>query len=129
MTGDKFFNTGDFRGANVFQKSIIDRIDSLKGTDISSNKEERANLDELFDELKRILSTVPNEHQESAEAVAAIAEAFVAEAKNDDSNKTLLKVFGGTFKTTAKKLASAAPLLITNATKIVDLIAKIKGLS
>ena len=66
--GDTFNNSGDFRGATVFQKTVIGRIENLKGGVSAGDASDAAALDALLETLKTTLANAAPEAEEEAAA-------------------------------------------------------------
>lgn len=127
MAENKFENTGDFRGAAVFQGSEIRNAGQIAGTIRNADQGSRAELQALLQKLGEHLKEVPPEKVEDAEAVSASAEDLVKEAAKDKPNKSRLRSLGTTLVEMAKAVGSAAPAAVSLAGQIVDLIGKISG--
>src|SRR5262249_20887450 len=80
MAENKFENTGDFRGAALFQGSTIQNAGQIAGTIRNANQGSRDELQALLQRLGEHLKEVPPEKVEDAEAVSAGAEDLVKEA-------------------------------------------------
>jgi hypothetical protein len=75
MSGNTFHNTGDFRGAAVFQGSTIDNAGQIAGTMIHGDAGARDELQALIKQLGDALKPVPPEKTDDANATASAAEA------------------------------------------------------
>jgi|SRR5215469_2715940 len=127
MAENKFENTGDFRGAAVFQGSTIENAGQIAGTIRNADQGSRDELQALLQKLGEHLKAVPPEKVEDAEAVSASAEDLVNEAAKDKPNKSRLRLLGTALVEMAKGVGSAAPQAVSLAGQIVDLIGKISG--
>jgi hypothetical protein len=125
MAENKFENTGDFRGAALFQGSTIRNAGQIAGTIRSADQGSRAELQALLQKLGEHLKEVPPEKVEDAEAVSASAEDLVKEAAKDKPNKSRLRSLGTALVDMAKAVGTAAPTAVSMAEKIVDLVHKI----
>lgn len=128
MSGNTFNNSGDFRGAAVFQGSTINNAGQITGTMAGADAASRDELKALLQQLGEALKPVPPEKVEDAEATASAAEALVTEAAKDKPNKSLLRRLGGMLVDTTKAVGAAAPAALSVADKVVALIGKIHGL-
>ena len=128
MSGNTFQNTGDFRGAAVFQGSTIHSAGQIARTLKHADDQSRQELQALLQQLADALKTVPPDRVEDAEAVGASAEDILKESAKDQPNKSRLRSLATAFTATAKTIGAAAPAVLSIADKIVDIISKIHGL-
>jgi hypothetical protein len=128
MSGNTFHNTGDFRGAALFQGSTINNAGQIAGTLARADAASRNELKALLQQLHDALTTVPPEKVDDAEAVGASAEDLLTETAKDKPNPSRLRGLGTALVATAKLIGTAAPTALTIAEKVVALIAKIHGL-
>lgn len=122
---NRFENTGDFRGAALFQGSTIQNAGQIAGTIQKADQSSRTELQSLLQKLGEHLNEVPPEKAEEAEAIAATAEDLVKEAAKDKPNKSRLRSLGIALVDFAKAIGSAVPAVIPIAERIVDLVFKI----
>jgi hypothetical protein len=127
MPKNTFHNTGDFRGAAVFQGSTIHNAGQIAGTIAHADQGSRAELQALLQQLGATLKDVPSDKVEDADAVAASAEDLMKETAKDKPNKSRLRSLGGTLVNMAKAIGAAAPKAVSLAEKIVSLVDKIHG--
>jgi hypothetical protein len=127
MAKGKFENTGNFRGAALFQGSKIQNADQIAGTIRNADQGSRAELQVLLKSLGEHLRKVPPDKVEDAEAVSAAVDDLVKEAAKDKPNKSRLRSLGTALVDMAKTVAAAAPAAVSVAEQIVDLIHKISG--
>jgi hypothetical protein len=128
MSGNTFNNTGDFRGAAMFQGSTINNAGQIAGTMVAADTTSRGELQALLKQLGEALRPVPPEQVEDAEATAAAAEDLVKEAANDNPTPSRLRSLGDMLVGAAKAVGAAAPAALSIADKVVALIGKIHGL-
>ena len=128
MSGNTFQNTGDFRGAALFQGSTIHNAGQIAGTLKNADDQSRQGLQALLQQLADALKTVPPDRVEDAEAVGASAEDILKESAKDQPNKSRLRSLATAFTETAKTIGAAAPAVLSIADKIVGIITKIHGL-
>lgn len=122
-----FNNSGDFRGASVFQGSTLYNAGQIAGTMLHADAASKADLQKLLQQLGMSLKAVPPEKVEDAEAVGAAAEDLVKETAKDKPNTSRLRALGNLLVDAAKAVGSAAPAAISLANQIVDLVARIGG--
>jgi hypothetical protein len=127
MAKNKFENTGDFRGAALFQESTIQNAGQIAGTIRNADQGSRDELQALLQKLGEHLKAAPPDKVEDAEAVSAGAEDLVKEAAKDKPNKSRLRSLGTALVDMAKAVGSAAPQAVSLAGQIVDLVGKIAG--
>jgi hypothetical protein len=113
MSGNTFNNTGDFRGAAMFQGSTINNAGQIAGTMASADTASREELQALLEQLGEALKPVPPEKVEDAEATASAAEDLVKEAAKDKPNKSRLRTLGDGLIATAKAVGAAAPAALS----------------
>ena len=128
MSGNVFNNTGDFRGAALFQGSTINNAGQIAGTITAADTASRDELQALLKQFGEALKPVPPEKVEDAEATASAAEDLVKEAAKDKPNKSRLRSLGDALLATTKAVGAAAPTALSIAEKVVSLIGKIHAL-
>ena len=128
MSGNTYQNTGDFRGAALFQGSTIHNAGQIAGTLKNVDDQSRQGLQALLQQLADALKTVPPDRVEDAEAVGASAEDILKESAKDQPNKSRLRSLATAFTETVKTIGAAAPAVLSIADKIVGIITKIHGL-
>src|SRR5271163_140916 len=128
MSGNTFQNTGDFRGAALFQGSTIHNAGQIAGTLKHADDQSRQELQALLQQLADALKGVPPARVEDAEAVGASAEDILKESAKDQPNKSRLRSLATAFTETVKTIGAAAPAVLSIADKIVGIIIKIHGL-
>jgi hypothetical protein len=128
MSQNTFNNTGDFRGAAVFQGSTLHNAGQIAGTLVRADDASRQELQTLLQHLGEALKAVPAGKVEDAEAVGAAAEDLVKETAKEQPNKSRLRSLGRTLIDAASAIGAAAPAALSIAEKVVALIGKIQGL-
>ena len=128
MSGNVFNNTGDFRGAALFQGSTINNAGQIAGTITTADTASRDELQALLKQFGEALKPVPPEKVKDANATASAAEDLVKEAAKDQPNKSRLRLLGDGLLEAVKAVGTAAPAALSIAEKVVGLIAKIHGL-
>lgn len=124
---DKFNMSGDFRGSVINIKSTLTNVQQSVGDIRNGEEATRKELEKLIGELSAALQSVPPENQEQAEAVAETAKALVDAAKAENPNKTILQISGEGLKQAAQTLAGVMPSVVTIASQIVLMVAKLTG--
>lgn len=124
--GDTY--SGDFRGAILNIKSTLSNVQQTIGGMSNANEADKQELQSLVQQLEDTLSTVPESHDEEAEAVSQTTEALVELAAAETPNKTMLQISGEGLKQAAKNLAAITPDVLKIATGIVLTVGKIAGL-
>jgi hypothetical protein len=128
MSQNTFHNTGDFRGAAVFQGSTINNAGQIAGMLANADATSKEALKSLVAQLGEVLKNTPPEEMDDANAAASAAEDLVTEAARSKPNKSRLRLLGEGLVSGVKAVGSAAPAAISIAQNIVDLIGKISGL-
>lgn len=121
-TGDQFNLSGDFRGALLNIKSKLDDVTQTVNTMPGGDSSEKAQLQQLLQQLSETLQQVPASHAEDAEAVAETAKNLVGTASQERPNKTILQITGAGLQKAAENLQAVAPAVVNIATRIVDTI-------
>jgi hypothetical protein len=83
----------------------------------------------LLGQLGEALKTIPPDKKEDAEALGASAEDLMKEASKESPNKSRLHALGKGLLDMAGTVGAAAPIVISIAGSIVDLVGKIHGLT
>jgi hypothetical protein len=128
MSGNTFRNTGDFRGAAVFQGSTINNAGQIAGTLAKADDASGRELQTLLQQLHDALKTVPREKVDDANAVGTSAEDLLQESAKDKPNPSRLRGFGATLIETAKVIGAAAPATLSIVERVVAIIGRIHGL-
>jgi len=123
--GDKINITGTITGSNLIIGSTV------TGSHLSANQQtsdaDQAELLALIQELEKLLKAAPPEKQEEAEAVAESTKELVEVANAEQPSKTKFKLKTEQLKAAAQTLAESMPAVVTIATNMIAIIAKIKG--
>ena len=122
---DRFNMSGDFRGAIVNIKSTLTNVQQSVGDIRTDDENARKELEKLIKQLSKALQKVPEKSQEHAQAVAETARALVDTAKAEKPNKTMLQITGEGLKQAAQNLAEVMPVVVTIASQIVMMVAKL----
>jgi hypothetical protein len=116
---------GDLSG-NVAGDSITIIGSTLSNTSKRAQSlgqaDDRAELEQLIEQLKAALEKVPGDKQEEAQMVAEYTEALVEEATKEKPKKSKLEITGEGLKKAAQNLVGVAPLVGEIAVKIVTKI-------
>lgn len=129
--GDRITISGDVSNSILNIKSTLTNVQQSIGAIPTNDKDTRAQLESLVEQLSQALASpkVQEAKKEEAEAVAASAQILVETAKAEKPNKTLLQGSGEMLKKAAENLAGVAPSVIGIATQIVTAVLKMKGLN
>ena len=127
MTDNRFYNTGDFRGANVFQGSTLKNVGEIVGAKFGESSAKADELRTILDQLNDALSELAPDRPDDAKAIATTAETLVKEAVKDAPNPSLLKVMGDALRSAAQAVISHAPSILPLAERILELIGKIRS--
>jgi len=129
--GDRITISGDISNSILNIKSTLTNVQQSIGAIPTNDKDTRAQLESLVEQLSQALASpkVQEAKKEEAEAVAASAQILVETAKAEKPNKTLLQGSGEMLKKAAENLAGVAPSVIGIATQIVTAVLKMKGLN
>jgi hypothetical protein len=113
MSGNTYQNTGDFRGAAVFQGSTINNAGQIAGTLTRADDASRHELQALLQQLQDALKSVPPEKVDDAEAVGASAEDLLKETAKEKPNPSRLRGLGAALIEAAKMVGAAAPAALS----------------
>jgi hypothetical protein len=127
VANNTFQNSGDFRGAAVFQGSTIHNAGQIAGAISAGSPADRAELQALLTQLEATLKPVPSDKVDDAEAVAASAEDLVSETAKEKPNPSRLRSLGGALMSTVETVGAAAPAALSIAERLVTLVGKISG--
>lgn len=81
--------------------------------------DDRAELEQLIEQLKAALEKVPADKQEEAQTVAEYTKTLVEEAAKEKPKKSMLEITGEGLKKAAQNLVGVAPLVGEIAARIV----------
>lgn len=126
-SGDRFYMTGDFRGAILNIKSKLQDVNQTIGSMPHADQSLKDELQSLIDQLNEALQQVPATQIEEAEAVAETAKELVETATAEKPNRVRIKITSDGLKAAAETLVSVMPQVLVIATQIVDTIAKVTG--
>ena len=87
----------------------------------------REELKSLLTQLQNILSQLPAEHQDTAQAVAAQASLIASTVRADKPNRTLLETAGQALKAAATGLLSVAPNVLSVTEGIIHVVQSLTG--
>ena len=124
-SGDTFYVAGNFQGAILNVKSILQDVNQTIGRTPHADKSLRDELQSLIDQLNEALQQVPAPQIDEAEAVAETAKELVETATAEKPNRVRIKITSDGLKKAAETLASVMPQVLVIATQIVDTIAKV----
>jgi hypothetical protein len=116
--------TGSVLNLDSTLTDVTQNIGTLQHADQATRDELQKLVADLFDQLK----TVPTEHQEMADAVAAQTKDVVEKAKQDAPNKPLLQMAVSGLKAGAETLKTVAPSVVSIVTSLAGIISKLHGL-
>lgn len=119
---------GNVEGQNVVvggTQSVHGDLRIIVGALEAASDDVRVSLREQIDKLVELLEAVPAEQTDQVQRIKVAAEDVVDEAAKERPDKKRLKFRGDMLKKTAEGLAAIAPTVLTIASQIVTIIAKI----
>lgn len=114
--------------ASVNLKSRLDRVSQSPSRRTTAGTTPQKQLEELFQELRAVLATVPGSHRDGADAVVRQAQVLTTAASAAHPSKTFIQVSGEALKATLKFVADVAPPVAKIVTAIVSVAESIVGL-
>lgn len=118
---------GQVTGKNVNIGSTLSNVTQQVGAITQADPEDKAELEQLIQQLEAELQKLPAAHQEEAETVAEFTQELVEEAGKEKPKKSKLEITGEGLKKAAQNLASVAPLIGEIAGKIALKILTLGG--
>lgn len=122
IMGDNINLTGDFRGANVPIKTIINDATIVVTNSQNFDEPTKKALEELLQKLDKALSDVPKENEEEAKAIADTAKNLVDAANQKKPNKPTITITAEGLLKAAKNLAKVIPVIVPIVKQIIALI-------
>jgi len=127
VMGDKIDISGDFRGALVNVKSQLENVTQIIHSLPTGDEESKTELLKLIEELKAVLSKVPEEKVKEAEKVSNRVEALTREISEKEPDKEMISMTGESLKRAVKNIADVLPSVIPLAAQIVTVALKFHG--
>ena len=124
-SGDTFDMSGDFRGAILNIRSVLNNVSQSIGQIPNVDDSAKDELKKLVDQLNEALQKAPQDKAEEAEAVALSAKMLVEQASAEKPNWPMVKITGEGLKAAAQNLATVLPVVLTIATQIVVAVTKL----
>lgn len=125
--GDINIGGSNIAGSNVNIGSTLTNVTQQVGAIPQAGADDKAELEQLIQQLEAELKKLPAQHQEEAETVAELTQDMVEEAGKEKPKKSKLEITGEGLKKAAKNLAAVAPLVGEIAGKIVLKILTLGG--
>lgn len=126
MTNNTF--SGNFSNTILNVDSTLTNVSQGIGQIPNADPATKEELAKLVLSLRDALKTVPQEHAQNAEAIAALTDDLVTKAKAPAPNKTLIDIAIGGLKRAAETVKQAVPAVVTIVGGIASLIAKLHGI-
>jgi len=116
---------GDFRGSVININSTLIKSSQTIQNKSNFDEEIKKELTQLLEELNQVLSQVPSDKINEAEAVAWAAESLVEAKVSDKPNPVKIEITKESLQKAATNLASIMPTVINIAEKIITTIQKV----
>ncbi len=119
--GQNFYNSGDFRGAQIFQGSEISG-----STIVGANNDMSSQLDDALAELSAALSELEEEQAHQRQALESLVEQAAHAAAENDPGKLSGLLIG--LRSTVNTLTQAPERLVSAAQNYAQLLEWVKGI-
>jgi hypothetical protein len=116
-------------GSNANIGSRLTSMQQTGGAVVGGSGGEEQDLATLLEALIKVLNTAPANKSEEAEALASQAAQLIEVAGKNHPNRTMLQVISGGLKQTAEFFKDAAPAAVKLTGQILDVVARLHGLS
>lgn len=120
--------SGTFTGSNVNVASTLTNVSQNIGSLPNADQATRDELQKLIASLHDELQKLPVDKKELVDAVTSTTGDVIDKAKQGTPNRTLLKIAIDGMKRAAETLKDVAPPVVSIATTIAGVIAKLHGL-
>ena len=123
----KYVMSGDFRGAILNIESKLDNVTQTLQSMPGASPDQREQLAELVEQLKRSLRTVAPDQVADAESVVRRVDALAQEASAAHPDRVIVDSLGENVRQAAGKLAASFPNILSLVASIIELVAAVIG--
>ncbi len=122
---DTFNMSGDFRGSVINVKSTLQNVQQTIGEMRGADQGDQEQLQKLVGQLSDELQNSPAASKEQVDALVAMVQQLVDQARAPQPNHTMVQITAEGLKQAAKNLAGVLPSVLPMAVQIADVVGKI----
>lgn len=122
--GDKINLNGDFRGANVNVKSILQDVAINIQNAVNFDQSTKKEIEDLIKRLEGELKKAPPPQKDEAQAVSTMAKRLIETATQEKPNKTEVKISAEGLMKAAQNVAKVMPIVLVVAKQLISLVIK-----